>query len=555
MNAQSLSAKSDNAPSPASSSIVSQRGLLEFTPRTVVIASVIAAVLIAVLGVVGDISLGDENAHIRTVRAYVKHRTRVPRDPTFAGLRRRPLAFAATPLWHVGLAVLWGGSRSESQTIAQAYHACFYLLLLLAVYFGTRRIWDPVAASWAWLLVATVPMVCAYSMLLYQDVPGIAVTALAMLLLWRKNFLLSGVCMAMAYMTKMNVLSYALWAVIFAAWWAGGTWKRRAFAASCVAIPVAIAFGCDMYWRWSVYGAGPGPWSMSGGLMGSAAPAQDGLTPSAMSAMRSLPTDYVVWKPYTVTSFRSLVSSAGVALLAAMLLAPFLARDAISKWLWACLCIALVGFVAIFVVWSQCMQMRYLLPVCLALIMLCGKALQRIRLPLWLRVAIVGGCVLQAAAASAYVSYARRISKEDANAYAWIREHTEKHVAIMFPEEALTNQTDRVFIWFSLNPPFFMAEATEEQQRELLDHFGVSYIAVPLRRVYDRHEEGAHAGGYTQEFVESLDNLPWVEKVYANAGFLIFRVIPRRPDSRPGSSPRREQITSRASWPADKPGR
>ena len=550
MNAQSLSAKSDSTPS----SLVSQRGLLEFTPRTVVLASVIAAVLIAVLGTIGDVSLGDENSHIRSVRAYVKYRTRVPRDPAFSGLRRRPLAFAATPLWHVGLAILWGGSRSESQTIAQAYQACFYLLLLLAVYFGTRQIWGPGAASWAWLLVATIPMVCAYSMLLYQDVPGIAVTALAMLLLWRKNFLLSGVCMAMAYLTKMNVLSFAPWAVIFAAWWAGGTWKRRAFAASCVAIPVAIAFGYDMYWRWSVYGAGPGPWSMSAGLLGSAAPVQDGLTPSARSAMRSLPANYVIWKPYTVTSFESLVRSAGVALLAAMLLAPFLARDAISKWLWACLGIALVGFVAIFVVWSKCMQMRYLLPVCLALIMLCGKALHRLRLPLWLRVAIVGGCVLQAAVASAYVSYARRISKEDAKAYAWIREHTEERGVIMFPEEALTNQTGRVFIWFSLNPPFFMTEATDEQQRELLDHFGVSYIAVPLRRVYDRHKEGAHAGGYTREFVESLDDLPWLEKVYANSGFLIFRVASYRPAPARDSSSGRERITTRASGPAGKPG-
>jgi len=180
---------------------------LTFKPLTVILASLLAAAVIATVGSLSEVSLGDENAHVRQARSYMRSGTRVPYDPVCLSVDDRiRYGFASHPLWHAGLALLWKAAGTDSDWLAQTYQAGLYLLLVLSVYFGARQIWSEEAASWAWLLVATMPMVCAYSMLLYLDVPGIAVSALGLLLLWKKKFLWCGVALGAAYLTKATRL-------------------------------------------------------------------------------------------------------------------------------------------------------------------------------------------------------------------------------------------------------------------------------------------------------------------------------------------------------------
>ncbi|MGB2938009.1 MAG: hypothetical protein WBD05_07430 [Phycisphaerae bacterium] len=489
-----------------------------FKPRTIVLASLLAAGVIATVGSLGDVCLGDECPHIRQVRAYAKTGTRVPADPLFSKHRVNIMPFNGTPLWHAGLAVLWRLTGTQAQVLSQFYHMGFYLLLLLSVYYGTRLIWGTAAASWAWLLTATMPMVCAYSIMLYQDVPGIAVSALAMLLLWRKNFFWSGVCLAAAYLTKMNMLTFAPWAVLFAAWWAGGTWKRRLVCAALVAVPVALAFGYDTAWRFATYG------DMTGYMVNPDVP-KPVLSAGAAKALQSKPANYVNWKPFPVHDPVTLVSHLGVGVLVGVCAAMARAWDSVSKWLWVCFAIAVAGFLAVFVRLGGT-QIRYLFPAVLVLLLLCGKGLAGWRLPMWLKAAIVAGCVLQAAGATVYVYQKRQISEWDAQAYAWVAENTDPDTRIMFPERVITNEVGRKDIWGQLNPAYFMAEANDAVREEILRAFGVTHIAVPLRRIYDRREEGDHAGGYARDFVQSLDTKSYLMRAFSNEGFLVFAVVP-----------------------------
>ncbi len=504
------------------SSLKQTRGRLELRPFTVIVVSIIAAATLAALGSLSDISLGDECVHIRHVRAYAQAGRRVPYDTLFSHVRQKALPFSGTPLWHTGLAVLWAVTGTESQTLAQFYHAGFYLLLVLCVYFLARIIWGNSAGSWAWLLVATMPMVCAYSILMYTDVPATAVSALALLLLWRKNFLWCGIVLGAAYFTKMNMLSFAPWAVIFAAWWAGGTWKRRLMSAAMVAVPVAAVFGYDMFWRFATYG----------NMMGQRVLNISDMPELVSSVFRSKPSDYTLWKPLPITQPMALVKQTGLGLLAGAVLALFRAWDVRSRWLWACFLVTAAGFVWIFVP-TGCMQMRYTFPIVLVVILLSGRVLGGLRLPAWLKIIIVAGLIFQAAAASGYVWHKRRIPKWDRAGYEWIRRNTPEDARIMYPERILATQTGRPFMWSLLNPAYLMTEATDRQRVAVLDYFRVSYIAVPLRRRYDRHKEGNHAGGYPYDFVGKMRTAPYLTKVYENPGFVIFKFTPSAHEGQP----------------------
>jgi len=108
----------------------------------------------------------------------------------------------------------------------------------------------------------------------------------------------------------------------------------------------------------------------------------------------------------------------------------------------------------------------------------------------------------------------------------------------MCPEEAVTNQTGRPFLWYLLNPAYLMTEATDAERHTVLSYFGVTHVAIPLRRVYDRRKEGAHAGGYEKHFVEQASTLPYLERVFANEGFIIYKYRPQDGDAPQATIPR-----------------
>jgi hypothetical protein len=489
---------------------------LEFRPRTVIVASLLAAALIATAGSLSDISLGDENTHVRQARAYAESGYRVPCDPLSSSIDdRAPKPFSAGPAWHSGLAILWRLTGSPSQIVAQIYQAGFYLLLLLSVYFGVRQIWDNSAASWTWLLMVTMPMVCAYSILLLQDVPGIAVSALGLFLLFRRNFLWAGVCLGVAYLIKMNMLSYAPWAVVFAAWWAGGTWKRRVVSATMVAIPVVIALGYDIvWWRLPHYGGITGKIENTSGL-----------SAAALDVLQQRWHNFDRLAPNTIDEPLSILKNIGIPILAASFFAVFLAWRGVATWLWACFGLAVMGFVFVFALRDN-LQVRYLFPAFLIWVLLCGQALREWRLPYSLKALVVAGCLAQGLATGVYVYHCRHIPACEKAAYAWIRENTPPEARILFPDPALTNQTGRAYLWGHLNPVRFLSDASDDARQEILTYFHVSYVAVSPRFVYDRQQQGQRIGGYPKDFVDKAPTLPYLEKVYENDGFLIFKFHP-----------------------------
>lgn len=508
---------------------------LALRPRTVVLVSVAAWGVVTLAGSVSDICLGDEAVHIRTVRLYAEHHARVPYDPLFKNLKQARYGLMATPLWHGGLAGLWELAGTRAQVLTQAYHAAFYLLLLLAVYYGVRGVWGAAAATWAWLLAATMPVVCAYSVLLYQDVPGMAVAALAFLLVWRKRFFWAGAVFGAAYLTKMNMLSFAPWAVGFAAYWSGGPWGRRLRSGALVALPLLAAVGYDMAWRWEAFGKTAPRWALDTCLAGTRPMDLEGLSSQAYEALEHWPEDYTTWKPYPLYRLKSLVSHLGLAFLVVFPLATWRARDALAKWLWACFLVVACGWFLVFIVWASGtgVQVRYTLPMVLVLIFLAGRGLAGWRPARWQKALVLAACAAQGLVGLGYVVHTRQVSADEQQAYTWLRQHAPAEAPVMTPERILTVQTGRPWIWGSLKPPYFLTEMPHAARRELLRHFGVSHILVHRRRLYDRSAEGSHHGGFPREFLTLAREVPYLEMAYENPAVIIYRVRPPAQDGEP----------------------
>lgn len=511
---------------------------LSLPPRLIVWLSLAAGGGVAVAGSLGEVSLGDENVHIRQARTFTTGWRRLPFDPVSVfpdRCARHP--FNGTPLWHMGLGALWRAAGSRSEALAQGYQACFYVLLVLSVYFAVRAVWGQGAATWAWLLAATMPMVCAYSVLLYQDVPGVALAALALALLLRRRFLLCGLGLAAAYMTKMNMLTFAPWAAVFALWWAKGRWWQRLLAAGAVAAPVAAGFAGDMAWRQAHYDSVLAHDIYPG--------AKEALPKSSLEALSALPERYTLWKPYPFHNPKAIASHLGVLGLLGVAAALRYAWNKLAVWLWGCVALGIAGFYLIFVR-MDATQVRYLFPAVLVLIMLASVGLARVKAPravVW--IAIVG-CGLQAAGTLAFLGWKRRIPAGEREAFAWIRANTDPTTRVMYPEEALTNHADRRAIWEILNPAYLTTDATDEDRHEIFRFFRISHVVIPRRRTYDRAREGDHGGGYPKDFVEKAHSLPYLEEVFDNGDMIIFRFThpPATTGPAPGEiSPRRPPAT------------
>lgn len=521
----------NNAAARTTTALPKPRDLFTVAPRTVVTVTVLAALALAVAGSLSEVSLGDENVHVRHAEEFTRSWNRPAFDPaTVKPDRRARLLFDGTPLWHMGLGALWRVFGRDAQWVAQLWQAAFYALLAVGVYVAARRLWDDSAAAWAWLIALSMPMVCAYSVVLYQDVPGVAVSALGLWLLWRRNFLWAGVALAAAYLTKMNMLSFGPWAAVLALWWAGGNWTRRLWAALAVALPVVAVFALDLAWRCRHY---------ENGIMGpDLFPSIGMLSKSAQDALSTLPKGYVIWKPFPYYSPVSIVSHLGLLTLAGVALALVRGWDSASRWLWLGAVFCGVCFWAVFIRLDST-QIRYLFPAILLLILLAGGAMRTLRLPRWLLVALLAGCVVQGGGAAVYMATRRHVPPGELEAFDWIRANTDPAHRIMYPEELLTNRTGRATVWGALNSAYFTTDASDPVRQELLNFLSVSHIAVPKRRLYDPAVEGAHHGGYPKAFVEHIRHVPYLENVFENDAMVIFRytrlepIGPENPEEKP----------------------
>jgi len=122
--------------------------------------------------------------------------------------------YVNAPLWHGGLVYLGKACGGLSKNLAQAYQALIYFILIANTYLLAKELYGRLAARWAALIVATIPMFVSFGAIFFMDMPVAAFTPLLMFFMVKRRFALAGVVLAIMCLTKRN--AYLLFPAIAA---------------------------------------------------------------------------------------------------------------------------------------------------------------------------------------------------------------------------------------------------------------------------------------------------------------------------------------------------
>ncbi|MCX5648245.1 MAG: glycosyltransferase family 39 protein [Planctomycetota bacterium] len=486
----------------------------------------LAAGIVLAAGLASDVVKGDEAYYSMFAEAWYD-----------AGPLHRPVYnplypsgeagyyYTTEPLWPFVCSLVWNVTGVHAWS-AQALQAGFYALLLAAVYGLGRDLLGPRGALAALLATVAVPMVGAFSVLLYTDVPSAALSACVALALLRKRFLAAGVVMGLAYLTKRNTAFLAPAFVVWALWTEGSGWRRLGRVAAFV-VPAVLVTLPDWFWRTAHLPAMYEPVSLShilqrlktffseqarvtlgsGGDADAATVAErlwTWLGPSAGASRLNNPADLLQYVGAAVP----------------VLLGLYLVRRAWDRRdarLWIAIGVYLVIFLLMFTLDTE---IRYAMPVIPLVAVVAARGLWGWCEKPWV-LGLVGLAAFGHLGATAWhVGVQRTLTPGQRAVFEHLRTRTPPDDRILYPGEVMILQTRRQAVWSQLKNPEtgrgcitgFLGETDPERIRRLLRANAVTHICIDERRVYvDRGEVVGF--GYPRSFVERLRTLPFLERV------------------------------------------
>jgi 4-amino-4-deoxy-L-arabinose transferase-like glycosyltransferase len=508
-----------------------------------------ATAIVFVAGATSDVVKGDEAYYSMFAEAWYDagplHRPVY--NPVY-GSAESGYYYTTEPLWPLLCSLVWHMTGVHAWS-AQLFQASLYALLLAMIYLLGRDLLGPRGALAALLAAVAVPMVGAFSVLLYTDVPSAALSACVALALLRKRFLAAGAVMGLAYLTKRNAAFLAPAFVVWAFWTEGPVWRRLGRVAAFV-VPAVLVTLPDWFWRTAHLPAMYEPVSLPYILtrlrtffakQALVAPGSGGGADAATVAER-------LWTwlgpsagPSRINSPADLLHYIGAVV--PMLLVLYLLRRAWDRrdlrlWLAVGVCVA-----ASLLMFTLNMEIRYAMPVIPLVVVVAARGLAAprsrpcrdsgrpesrragIEEAGWCQKPWVLGLVGLAAfghlgATAWHVGAQRTLTPGQRAVFEYLRTRTPPDARILYPGEVMILQTRRQAVWSQLKNPEtgrgcitgFLGETDPERIRRLLRANAVTHLCVDERRVYAACGEVV-GFGYPRSFVERLPRLPFLERV------------------------------------------
>ena len=481
-----------------------------------------SSLLVLIAGLTSVLSLGDEVFHYRFAKDIFNAGSRVAIDPLYDDGYPPGGYYNSGPLWHMLLALLWRLSGKISFPIAQFYHTIYYALLILFTYLLGKELYGQKQGLYSALIIATVPVVIAFSVLFYVDVPAICLSILCLLLIVKRKFLWSGIILGLMYLTKRNTCFF-IPAFFFLILYQTETNFREKFKNLLYFfVPACLFVLPDFLWR-------------ENNLKATVAVLGDGRKVSMPSVGTFEGIKYRFISPHwTIRTNEYLNSSLfnpvdivkyfGFGLLIALviyvLLKKYEKKDLI---LWVPVICYFLFFCYMF---HPASDIRYLLPIMPLLAILSSKVIVKYWNIKWLKILLIFLCLLQFTSAVLYVRAKRQIPKGIKEGFAYLRDDTVPDALIIYPEYVILDATNRRFAWAgNLNTVLkdLFWNKDEVEVRDLLKSNDVDFIAVKKSRVYD-DSKVHHFGGYPKSFIERLPKLFFVKLVFDNKDMSIWKV-------------------------------
>jgi len=457
------------------------------------------------------------------------------------------------PLWHFGLMLIWKIYGGVSKAAAQLYHAGFYTLLILGTYLLAKEMYGKKAGWYAAVVTATIPMFVAFGIMFFMDMPIAALVPLGLYFLVKKRYFWAGVFMGLMFITKRN--SYFLFPTFFLFTLRGKSLsvisRLKNGLIFCVLV-LAITLP-DFIFRYKNFGGlvSPGDKGRVMQFAGSIAKRtffslgvelKKALVPSppidisrvqkppktaqALQAISST-TKAINFLPSDIRRPINIPNYLGLCLFVLLGVYLFRFRQVYEKQdlLLALPIIVYLPLYAMF--FRNWWGLRYLAPIMPLLAILASKIF-RASNKKTLTYLIITLCLVQFAAALGYVSYERRITADEREAFDYIKREIPTNSRLLTAEPFLISyNTGRPTLWAVSFEAFdsvaLFWEAEDSRKREILDKHIISYLLIHKTRIYP-DQRIRHLGGYPKSFVDKLPAMNFLQKVFQNDSIAIWEV-------------------------------
>lgn len=467
-----------------------------------ILIGVACGLLLFVVGVKSDVYLGDEAYHYTFVKGIYEAKSRILSNPIYSPYPKLDYFYFDVPLWHGLLAGIWWVVGSPSNILAQAYQVLYFLLLLISSYFLGRRLYGEKAGEMGTIIVLSIPLMVAFSILLYLDVPVAAWAIFSLWMIHRRKWLFSGIGVGAMLLTKVNSFLLLPGFVILVFLQSRPLWTERIKAFLLVGLPAILINLPELYFRKTHFGFFyyiPPQYIPKEGPTGAVV-----FEPSSL---------YL--QPWNLVIYFGMIIWIGLGLYFWKKL--FEGKD---WFLWIPIGIYLLLFPILF---HYSFPVRHLSPILAPLALLGGKGLASLN-DRKVKLLLLSLCFLQFIAVSAKVYFERQIPVGIKEAYAFIQNHSLPKEVFLYPEENLVLYTNRPIVWSHIiELPKLFWQAESEEIESILKKYEVSYIAVKKDRILG-DPSIQHTGGYPKSFVEKLPRQKFLKLVFDNPEVSIWQV-------------------------------
>ncbi len=470
---------------------------------------VVAAAAIFISGIVSDVHLGDEALHYRMAQ-YIYHSNVWPvYDPLNQTYGPYKWYYQEPMLWHTFLAAIWK-LTGISQAAAQLYQVLYFIILAVSTYHIIKKLYDDKTARDGILIITTMPVVVALSIILHTDIPLAALAALSFMFLINEKYFLSGMVFGLMFIMKRPVYIILPAFLVFIICYNKGLARQRIKNISTfliASLPFALL---ALFHRKVMLGMQRELLNMPPALFDN--PANINFIFKEVSDMRSLPLNAVIYLGVPLIC--------GVAFYFLNIKKIIINKDAPIL---AGIAMFMVIYFKVF--WNTLIA-RYLVVCIPFLVIIAARGLSFVK-NVQVKRLIVTIAVIQFFLTCIYTAKERIIPDDTKQAYAYIKNNTPVDARIMCSRFDIPLYSDRRCIWNNYmalsEMPYLFWKANDEDMLKVWNKYGIDYLLVDKRRIYD-DSKVQHQLGWPYSFVKNMPNLKHLEPVLENKTVSLWKV-------------------------------
>lgn len=513
--------------------------------KKIVIPVTLVSLLLITIGICSKPFLGDEIYHFRFAKDAYNSNSRPVFDSQYGTMEMPTILYTAPPFWSLSLAGLWKITGGISTIVAQFYQVFFYVIIIVSTYFLAKELYSEKAAMISALLVATVPMMVSFSILLYTDIPVTALCLAGILFTIKKKYLLAGIFWSLAILTKNNAAFFLPAVILFLIYMKDCKCLVKLKNLFYMFLPICILSLMEFKWRLNAFlnspigiiqGISPksiSPEGVSGSgiieytnrgisLLGKAVSSffSDRLIPN-ITFFTKKPIEHL--NSYSL-DIRDLSMYLGVVLL--VLSICYLVRKKYEKKDMSIGIFVMCYAISTFFVIGFNTDIRYFMPMVPLVCILASKSLVDCK-AIWVKRMVVLVCICQLSAALAYVYQKREISVSIKEGFDFIKNNTPTDSLVVYPEANLQEYAQRKVMWTnskrsaSLRNLFWSDDINKIKSVICLNE--INYIIIKKNRSYDDGHV-RHLGGYPISFVKKLPDYEFLKLAFDNDEIAVWEV-------------------------------